>query len=725
MNLVIHQLKKDLYRMRVPLALWLALAEGPLLLTGWNVQPDDLIAQQLRDFLFRVFFLFERILAMVIVSQTLQQEPTQGVRAFWFTRPLSRGTILGAKGLFILILVAVPVLVQSLALAANGVTARDIALASQQIFLSQLSLVLMVAAVAVLTPSFSRFVIVTVAILFGSVLLSSFFNYTHFDRDASRTILMWALSIGFGSAVVIHQYLTRRTVSSIVLLAVGASFYVASAYFWPWDFMKPPVHALDPVLASAEIGLALASDIKVNEESNLRGGAPGRTYRTNLALLGLPDGYFAGITETSTELKLPDGTRKTFHHWENEGTQDFPSDSIETALSGATLLNAWSEKDPQAKLFHLDDATWRQYGAQPVDVTDTIRLATYKYVIDAELPLAKRAHIERGSEHLEITDILHKPAGLRVILRDRDVNLLFSRKPEKDRTESVYVLWNRKKGEAMVEKRDYWSYSGGAGGILRNQLLRASFGPDKNDSDENDSNASTLPLTEAWLADAVLIRLKETKTGALTKTLHLAAFRLDRSSEQYSSEQKSVLLDQFKSNALDNLEKIVLPENPTREQTRAYVVSILKLSQRAGSARETAMIERVGSQNVDLLIDLARTWHNYYLAEAINHLAQPDHKELILSALPANTDLIYGVIAHQWQQDAKPILLEAFADPKKNVSWKWFETLASFHDPATYGVLRNYFLEHPSRDLADILKKVPDFDLNVLHPPEPTTQAKP
>jgi len=127
------------------------------------------------------------------------------------------------------------------------------------------------------------------------------------------------------------------------------------------------------------------------------------------------------------------------------------------------------------------------------------------------------------------------------------------------------------------------------------------------------------------------------------------------------------------------------------------------------------MLERVGAQNVDLLIQMALDNHNYYLNRAIDTLAQPDQKDMVIEALVTNHDLIDTIIDHGWQSDAIATLLKIFTEsPSSNYcgsSSNWLVAIATLKDPATYDSLRNRYIEDPGEDVFKALQSLPNFDM--------------
>lgn len=222
MNLVIHQFKKDILRTRVVLALWLLLIVIQLVLASWVPKPGDTLMQGFSTALSGLLAAFNYLLLLVLVPLLVHQEPLVGTTAFWFTRPISRGTLLTSKALFVFVLVAVPILSQCILFLVNGVTVHDVALAVPELLLSQLAWISIIAMLAVLTPNFSRFAITGAIILvvfylglfiLQMVLLArnpQSFTNTVISLTSSRGLVSSAVIIGFGGAVVYLQYLTRR-----------------------------------------------------------------------------------------------------------------------------------------------------------------------------------------------------------------------------------------------------------------------------------------------------------------------------------------------------------------------------------------------------------------------------------------------------------------------------------------------------------------------------------
>jgi hypothetical protein len=274
----------------------------------------------------------------------------------------------------------------------------------------------------------------------------------------------------------------------------------------------------------------------------------------------------------------------------------------------------------------------------------------------------------------------------------------------------VYALVNRKLNQAVLEKQNnfggvYRIFASNGNPLIHTPLM-ISFGPEN-----NNNSIWTVPIDEAWLKDAVLVRLEAAPVAAFTKSFSYADLDLDENSPAV----RAHLIAQIAPPPVAELDKIVLPPNANREQVSGYISAILDASRQqnrwSDSDPEMAMLEQVGAENVDLLIQAAAENHNYYLNRAVNALAQPDQEKLVLQALVTNHDLINTVIAHHWQQDAKPLLVAALPTAVNSLPNRWIDTVAGFHDPATYPALRDYYVGHPHRAAYDALAKIPGFDL--------------
>jgi len=729
MNLAIHQLKKDVRRTRVPLALWLLLVVFQFALLGWTAKPGDMVMETMLPMFSALLAFFGYMLVLVLVPILIHQEPLVGTTAFWFTRPIARATVLASKALFLCILVVLPILVQSIAFLANGVTLHDVFLAAPQLLISELSWILIMAMLAVLTPSFSRFAIVG-AIVLVIFYLSLFivqmvmmlrnpqaYLTTSASLTASRDLVSSLVMIGFGVAVVLVQYLTRRFVLAVGLAIGSALVSTVVQHFWPLDFLRPADRLVeDGTLKPGFRSAAVIGSVSSSDQIAIRGGTPVKQVAAEITFPEVPRGYVAKVDSVDSALKkagreLP--VDKGNNAMDFLGNAD--PDAVELGLGGVPVLNMTDYGRPEQPLFSMDATAYDRYASTPLYYSAKVGCTVYKYVVAVELPLTKGARLDHGSEHLLVTDVLYNDKGVTLALRHKNVKLLFaphgrdSSPFDQNREGAVYLLLNRKRHQAVMQQRnDSDTFSPFNGGMLVNEPLQVRFGPD-----DSRSNTWLAPqLTKDWLADAVLVRLDLAPVVRFTSNVAIPRFRLDG-----TSRGQSAMMGRSRTADLDELDQIKLPHDATRDQVRDYVSAILVASRRVSEDEhdpQIGMVEKVGTQNVDLLIQMARDDDNYYVNHAINTLAQPADMPMVIDALGQDRDLIDTVIDHGWQADAKAALLEMLAKKSPTSGYypeSWYTALASLKDPSTYDALKTKYIEDPDEDLFKALQALPNFDL--------------
>jgi hypothetical protein len=304
------------------LIVWLILVAMGSALIGSAVRPGDRILEGIFATISVIVPLFQIILLFVIVPMLVQEEPLVGTTAFWFTRPLRRSAILGAKALFVAMLVLLPLLTEVAVFLAHGVTLHDVGLAIPEIVLGQIVFIATLALLAALTPSFGRFAIAGAILLVGSILITlgiywirialhpeSMMNETaEFTLQKSRSLAEDLLVAIGGGALIVHQYLTRKTTRSAVGAGIVTACAIAILGFWPWDFFRAaplPDLGAKPEFAGVTISVGYTF---ANEISSIRGvGEPQESINGNIDALNLPEGYVIKQDVVHPRLALPDG----------------------------------------------------------------------------------------------------------------------------------------------------------------------------------------------------------------------------------------------------------------------------------------------------------------------------------------------------------------------------------------------------------------------------------
>ncbi|MEI6167420.1 MAG: hypothetical protein WCS52_09515 [bacterium] len=150
---------------------------------------------------------------------------------------------------------------------------------------------------------------------------------------------------------------------------------------------------------------------------------------------------------------------------------------------------------------------------------------------------------------------------------------------------------------------------------------------------------------------------------------------------------------------VDTLRGITLPANPTEAQIGQYISEIVKASKGQNtfgdSDIQVGMLARVGSTNLQYLVDAlngSQGCGNYHLEAAICRLADNQNKELILKTLPVQHNLVKVVTRMGWEPDARGTLLAELKNKTDYLPTEWISAVASLRDPASYPLLRDYFI---------------------------------
>ena len=228
MNILRHILAKDVRRLRWPLLAWLVVVIIRVVVVAArsDFAFEDFALQIAVENVSGLLIFIDLPLLVLLVSWLVHDEPLIGPDAFWVTRPIPPMTLMAAKLTFaIIFLIGAPVLVQSMAVAGLvHPTGHAIRLIPGLLF-SQSLWVAALIAVATITASLTRFLLVMVV---GAAAVA-------LALSAMLTIIvMTAEERSYPSAVVSDQ--TAAIVRSWLLLTV-ALVVIALQY------QEPPVQA--------------------------------------------------------------------------------------------------------------------------------------------------------------------------------------------------------------------------------------------------------------------------------------------------------------------------------------------------------------------------------------------------------------------------------------------------------------------------------------------------
>ena len=736
MSMILPLLRKDFRRLSVLLAFWLLLLALDCALSAWGSRPTDLTQQVLYLVISILVPLSQLILLNVIIPHLVQEDPLVGTTGFWLTRPISRGQLLQSKALFCALLATLVLVAQLAVLATHGVTGQDLGLAAAEILLSELSILVTIVAVAVLTPTFARFVVAIVVLIATSALIGIGIAALHhtlrpgYVSDAangllrSRAVAESLLVVIGGIAVIVHQYLTRRTGRSIAIGVVTLAGGFAVLGCWPWDFLAPaPLPGSGTKFDAASVRLSLGHNL-VQEQNPFRAlGNPSRTIDAEIDVAGLPPGEVGLPERVQPQLSQSDGTPVKVQEPLVAAPINLPPnlDALEYALGGTPLVNGGLPFPRPVGLLKIDAAAYDQFAAQPLKFTAQVNLVASRYQVITTLPIVRGARYDQGSEHLVITEVLPQGNAVAITLHESNVRLLL------DRTEraanpaamminggnAIYVLRNKKTNEAVLQTQviglDLSSLIAAVAHRLIQRTVQLSFGP------EPDRNRFTPDLTAAWLADAELVRVELVPVARFTAPLAAEDLRLATSLNHIPVRPPTKPFDRA------DLAKITLPPQPSPAQVREYIAALDEIATPPNPATSellTGKYLQVGVGNLGALIDAAADRNgNFfsasYLNGAVDRLARPADKALILRNLAADHALADLVLRYGWATEARPTLLLLLADPTQEyLPGSWIQAVATLQDPATYPDLEAYLVRGVNRQQTfNAIRRLPGIDL--------------
>ncbi|MDE2756629.1 MAG: hypothetical protein OXI92_08790 [Acidobacteriota bacterium] len=553
MNLTLHLVAWDIRCLRSYLGLWLGLLvlQAALIvsyvgLPGHYSPPGASFPSEFREVLLGLLAWLVAVLKIcllaVLVARLVHKDPTVGDTAFWLSRPLSRVRLLACKSLFLLLAVILPsLLVEGGLLLICGVTPQDTLRSVPQILFLTLLAVALPAMLAAVTTDLARTSLLGVLVFLGlaalvtlllawrairRVLVSdSGFDFATSLAGASLVLLATAL------IVVAHQYLTRRTVGSRVLLFSGvalSSWFLAS---WSLHTMTrgavPADDAGIPDAARIEAGIERHSlTLDRARVVDTRFGPPtGGTEAGSILLKGtitldpLPPGVLATPVQISARLRsrVEASVFTSFfsrrREWEPE-----PSSSLKPPIDqGEAALLARLPRDA-VWLFRFSESDYERFGGVPLVYSGRVGFLVQRSEV-ASLPLVEGARLARGSDHTRILGIGMRRGSLTVRLSETRHRLRGD-----DETEIRWLLVNRSRGEFLTGgSLDSTALSSPSllSGILpmleaRRSTLRLR------------PPADGVELDAAWIEGAELVRLETSDLGRFSKWVRMEGLVLDQ-----------------------------------------------------------------------------------------------------------------------------------------------------------------------------------------------------
>ncbi len=309
MRMMLHVFKKDVRRLSWAVGLTLLLLGTLARQDRWR---SDSIPGSMEGWLNVIVpFAWACLLGLVV-----EQDPLLGDRQFWITRPHSRAMLLGAKLLFAAIFIHVASFAADCyILAARGFPPAQFLpqLLWKQVMLAA-ALTLPSLAVAALFRNFTQFMVVALAIVVAIVVLSGTYQLRPIMRlpsDEVRTSIVVLGVCGAAAAIILLQYLRRKTIGARAFGIVAASL-AAAAYSWLpvttlWAARSRTEGPRGTVSAHVEAGPVAPPDTRMRQSINTQ------TIFLPVTLSGVPAGERSRAQQLELEIEGAGGDRHEWH----------------------------------------------------------------------------------------------------------------------------------------------------------------------------------------------------------------------------------------------------------------------------------------------------------------------------------------------------------------------------------------------------------------------------
>ncbi|HEX4228301.1 MAG TPA: hypothetical protein VHZ07_06500 [Bryobacteraceae bacterium] len=249
-----------------------------------------------------------------LIARVIHAEALPGHRQFWVTRPYDWRSLLGAKLLFILIFVNLPLLIADMVIvhAAGFSASHEIpGLLWAQVLL-MLAFVLPAAAFSAITSGMGQLLFMTLLLVIGMLALLIFGSSIHwgspwFQLEWVRTDCLLTQLAAVAAIVLLWQYARRNTFGTRVLAGASALVLVATGSLLPWNAAFALQTRISPTnISPTSIRIALDLDRKWL----------GQVYATGhdrivadlpLQITGIPAGTILRPNGLALRLIAPDG----------------------------------------------------------------------------------------------------------------------------------------------------------------------------------------------------------------------------------------------------------------------------------------------------------------------------------------------------------------------------------------------------------------------------------
>jgi hypothetical protein len=493
-------------------------------------------------------WLIELLLFLLLVPLIVQADPPVTTDAFWMTRPIPPQRLLSDKALLLWTALALlPISVEAVVMVAlYHVALGDGVLAALANLLVQTFVLMILMAVASLTPTLSTFVLVWVGTLFSLVLLTvayRFFIIASFRQaaavsvdvlpwrgtsDSSDVIVFMLVGIAAAALTLVVQYRRRSWIQSVSIAVLGAAVAVGAGSQWPWPLIRGSEEL--PPWARQSSTLTLfgdANDVRLAREPYpSRPTQPWCSLTAGLRVLAIPDGWSADVQLMTARVILDDGTnvstgRGNYSAAALAGDDRVSAYSIPLKLMGVKGLARPTGDYVGPSVLTMPDGDYRRLDSRTARYEGQFQVALNRHEIAAALPLRAGAVAQRGPFRIAIDRVALVDRVPSILVRESDTHSIFHREQRGRRT---YYLRNRLRSEAvpLSSANGFRQAANDARAMPFVVFADSDSGftaTAMNLDFDHDPNTGVPPIDADWLEGAELIVVVTTYHGTVDRTL--------------------------------------------------------------------------------------------------------------------------------------------------------------------------------------------------------------
>lgn len=553
MKLIWHIVRKDFRQLRFYWAGWLGFFILTSVIIGiWPRLPDRI--QPLLFFMDALLPIAKFFLLALIVSRLVQEDSPVGSTGFWLSRPVSGGRLLASKTLLIVsILVLPPLAVEAMLFLYQGVTGHDLLRSIPEMAFWHLLGIAVLVIPASLTKNLPRMVLLGFLFFVASVwsygIVYLVFRYFRIERgffppltlQTSSWIALCLCFLVVAGFVICHQYMTRRTRISTILVFLGMFLCSMSGLLWRWDFVaagqRLDKRVLDTGLVTARIdqqSLSFRRDSYRAERRFsqwvLRGKVLAQSPGPGLVVLPeriVSHASFWPKRKPYFEEHRNPYVRVEAPHWANGIEPSVHRARVDT-LSGYLGAVRFLDADRHAVdeyrpvLMDIWEDDYEAHLSSPAVFSADIDFVVQQDVITS-IRLEPGARYDGGSDHAEILEVTTRNNRLTIEMEESRHRLVHDQGKSRR-----YVLHNPSKREALLgEEHSFSPFDFSMWSMLPpmayfSPVLRVSR-PSLSFELPGDS-----PVDPEWFENAELVRIENVTLGRFSKSIRLDDFVMER-----------------------------------------------------------------------------------------------------------------------------------------------------------------------------------------------------